>query len=66
MGSQAERTRGKVVAGGPGWVKWRLEDRGQQGSSWWSGRPHIPMLMNGEEQLGSETDHTTQSSSVGN
>ena len=37
----------------------------QQGSSWRTERSHISMLINREEQLGIETDHTTQSSSAG-
>ena len=36
-----------------------------QGGGWWSGQPHICMWVNQEEQLWSETDHTTQGSSVG-
>ena len=45
----------------------------QQGSGWWTGRDvglqtgqsHIHVQINQEEQLGSETRHTTQSFSVG-
>ena len=47
-----ERTHGKVVPGTLGW----------QGGSWWS---HILVRINQEEQLGSETDRTTQGSSEG-
>ena len=37
----------------------------QQAGSWRSRRSHIHVQINQEEQLGSETDHETQSSSVG-
>ena len=37
----------------------------RQGSSWQSGWSHIRVQTNWEEQLGSETDHATQSSSKG-
>ena len=37
----------------------------QQDSGWWSGWSHICVQINQEEQLGSETDHTTQSYSLG-
>ena len=37
-------------------------DDARQGSGWWS---HICVQINWEEQLGSETDHTTQGSSEG-
>ena len=37
----------------------------QQGGSWWTQWSHICMQINQEEQLGSETDPTTQGSSVG-
>ena len=30
---------------------------GKQGSDWW---PHIPVQINWEEQLGSETDHAAE------
>ena len=36
----------------------------RQGSDWQSRWPHICMWINREEQLGSETDHTTQGSST--
>ena len=51
----AERTHGKVVAGGLGWG----------GSSWQSGWSGTCVQINQEEQLGSETDHVTQGSSTG-
>ena len=38
---------------------------GERGGSWWSGRSHIHLQINQEEQLGSKTDHTTQGSNVG-
>ena len=37
---------------------------GRQGS-WWTRWSHICMQINQEEQLGSETDHAKQNSSVG-
>ena len=55
MGSRMERTCCKAVAGGPGEVA-----AGRVGGS------HICVQINQEEQLGSETDCTTQGSSVGN
>ena len=54
-GSRAERTHGKVVAGGLGWG----------GSSWQSGWSGTCVQINQEEQLGSETDHATQGSNAG-
>ena len=33
-----------------------------QGGNWWTGRSHICMWINCEEQLGSETDCTTPDS----
>ena len=42
----------------------RAEDLRQLGG-WRSSWSHIHMQINWEEQLGSEIDHTTQSSSVG-
>ena len=39
--------------------------RTQWGGGLWTGWPHICMQINWEEQLGSETDHTTQGSSIG-
>ena len=48
-GSQGVRTCGEMAAGGPSK----------------SGRSHIRVRINQEEQLGSETDGTTQSSSTG-
>ena len=53
MGHQEERMYGKAVVGG----------RGEQGGGWQS---HICMRINQEDQLGSETDHSTQFSSTGN
>ena len=46
MGSQAERTCGKAVVGEPGWMGWWLADTAA----------HLHVLINPEEQLGSETD----------
>ena len=46
-GSWAERTHGKVGAGGPGWVRWQLADQAV---------PHC-MWIKWEEQRGSKTDH---------
>ena len=63
-GSWAVRTCSKAAAGGPGQARWQLEDLGRQGSSWQNGWPHIGVQINWEE-LGSETDHATHSSSVG-
>ena len=40
-------------------ARWLLEDWGR-----WSRQSHIFMQINWEEQLGSKTDHTTQSSSA--
>ena len=37
----------------------------RQGSGWQTGRSHISVWINWEEQLGGETDHTTQGSSTG-
>ena len=37
----------------------------RQGSGWQTGRSHICLQINQEEQLGSETDRTTQGSSLG-
>ena len=54
-GSRGRAMNEKVAAGGPD----------GQGSSWQSGHSHIPVWINREEQLGSETDHTTQGSSAG-
>ena len=42
---------------------WGGEDS-WQGGSWWSGRSHICMQINWEEQLGSDTDHATHGSSM--
>ena len=36
----------------------------QQGGSWRTGRSHICVQINKEEQLESKTDHATQSSSA--
>ena len=54
----AEGKRVKVAAAGPGHL-------GRRGSGWQSGWSHICVRMNWEEPLGSETDCTTQGSSVG-
>ena len=56
MGSWVERT----------WARQWLEDLGGKGSGWRTGRSHICVHINWEEQLGSETDHATQGSSGGN
>ena len=37
----------------------------QQGGSWQMEWSHIYVQINPQEQLGSETDHTTQGSSMG-
>ena len=42
----------------------QLVDQGGQGSGWRTRQSHIHMWINQEEQLGSETDCTTQGSSV--
>ena len=55
MSSQGRENCGKVVAGGQGWARWQLVE-------WWS---HICVQINQEEQLGCNTDHTTQGSSMG-
>ena len=55
MGSWGGEGRQQGGCGGPG----------NQGSGLWTGWPSICILINPEEQLGSETDHTAQSSSVG-
>ena len=62
MDSQPERNHGNVVTGGPGQARWQLVD--------WTRRqlveravPHL--WINLEEQLGSETDLSTQCSSLG-
>ena len=54
-GNWAERTHSKAVAGAPGWARQR----------WMEQADHICMWINWEEQLGRETDHITQGSSVG-
>ena len=38
---------------------------GGRGSSWQTGQSHICVQISREEQLGSETDHATQGSSMG-
>ena len=43
----------------------KLEDLEGQGGSWQTGRSHICMPINQEEQLGTQTDHTTQGSNTG-
>ena len=48
-----ERTKGKAA------------DQGGQGGIWQTGWSHFYVQVNQEEQLGSETDHTTQDSSTG-
>ena len=50
-----ERTRGKVEA----------SKSGGQGGGRQTGKSHIGVQISQEEQLGSETDHTTQGSSMG-
>ena len=52
------------LVGGAEIGSWGREDV-QQGGGWQSRRPHICLQINWEEQLGSETDHTTQGSSAG-
>ena len=37
-----------------------------KGGGWWTRQSHICMQINQEEQMRSETDHTTQGSSMGN
>ena len=55
MGSWVERTGGQAATGRPGQARWWLVD--------WA-VPHLHAI-NWEEQLGSETDRTTQGSSAG-
>ena len=55
MGSWGREDKGKAVAGG----------LGKRVGSWQSGWSHICVQINLEEQLGGETDHATQGSSVG-
>ena len=57
MGTDAGRKVGDGLVGG--------EDS-RTGGGWWRGRSHISVHINREEQLGSETDCTTQGSSAGN
>ena len=67
----AERTQGKVAAGGPsevadcgaGQARLQLADP----TRWWLAPlwPHICKQINQEEQQGSKADHTTQGSSAG-
>ena len=52
------------VEGGVEIGSWGREDM-QQGDSWRSKWSHICMQINKEEQLGNETDHTIQGSSMG-
>ena len=63
--SWAERTHGKAVAGGLGWARLWLAEWARQGGELQIGWFHIHMQINQEEQLGSETDHATQGSSMG-
>ena len=58
MGSQVERTCGKVASGGPGQVRWWLAEQVV---------PHVHAVKPGgtTEQLGTETDGATQGSSAG-
>ena len=42
------------------------EEHTRQDSSWSSRQSYLHMWRNGEEHLGSDTNHTTQGSSVGN
>ena len=53
--TRAERTHGKAVDGGPGWVRWQLADLSN---------PHLHADKLGGK-LGHKTDHTTQGSSAG-
>ena len=63
-GIWAKRTCGKTAAGGPskvadcgaGLVRQQLEDWGGCSGGSWSGRSHICVQINWEEQLGSKTD----------
>ena len=61
-GSRVERTCGKSALGGSGRARWRLADPG--GSGLWTGRSHTCVQINQKEQLGTETDCATQSSSA--
>ena len=36
IGSQAERTHSKAVAGGPGWARWQLADPARQQLADWA------------------------------
>ena len=53
-GSQVERTHGQAA-------NWRTEQEGRLQTR----QSHIHVQINQEEQLGSETDHTTQGSGAG-
>ena len=53
------RLVGGVETGSQGREDW------QGDSGWWTGWSHICMQINWEEQLGSQTDCTTQDSSKG-
>ena len=71
MGSRAERTRGKVAAGGPsevadcgtGQARLQLADP----TRWWLADPAAPHLHMDKPggTAGSEADHATQGSSTG-
>ena len=66
MGSQG----GEDSKQGGSWrtrrVRGRLVDWSGISGRWQTGQSHICMQINREEQLGNETDHTTQGSSMGN
>ena len=62
MGSWVERTHGKAAVGGPGGQggSWRMG----RGSGLQTGQSNIRMKINWKEQMGSNTDHATQCSSI--
>ena len=51
------------LVGGEDLGSWAREGM-WQGGSWLTGQSHILVWINQKEQLGSETDHTNQSSSI--
>ena len=55
-GSQVERIHGKAT---------EQEDWGRQGGGLRTGWSYVHVQIHWEEQLGSDTDHATQDSSVG-
>ena len=42
----------------------RVREDAWQGGGWWTGRSHIPVRINQEEQLGSEIDRASKVSSA--